>query len=181
MEQNPSPLARAAKTGTYIGLVMVIITLLIYFSDYTLLSSFWVGIGILILFVGVILYVGFDFRKASGGYLGFAPAFQFAFVTLAVSGLIGLLGNMLLYHVIDPQLPEQLVESQLENMLAMMDRFGAGDNISGEQLDEMREGLEVNYTAAGQAQSFGFALILYAIFALIIAAIIKKKDTSLDY
>lgn len=92
-----------------------------------------------------------------------------------------MLGNILLYHVIDPQLPELLVESQLESMLSMMDRFGAGDSITGDQLDEMREGLEVNYTLSGQLKSFGIGLIIYAILALIIGAIIKKKDTSLDY
>lgn len=176
-----SPISYGAKIGVYIGLVMVIITLLIYFVDYTMLVSMWFGILSLVLLFGLILYVGFNFRKANGGYLAFGPAFQFAFVTLIVCGVISILGNILLYHVIDPQLPEVLVESQLESMLSMMDRFGAGDSITGDQIDEMREGLEVNYTIAGQMKSFGIGLIINAVLALILAAIIKKKDTSLDY
>ncbi|HSI75922.1 MAG TPA: DUF4199 domain-containing protein [Lunatimonas sp.] len=176
-----SPIAYGAKVGVYIGLIMVIITLLLYFVDYTLLVSMWFGIIALILFFGLILYAGFNFRKANGGFLAFGPAFQFAFVTLIVVGVISMLGNILLYQVIDPQLPELLVESQLESMLSMMDRFGAGDSITGDQIDEMRGGLEVNYTLAGQMKSFGIGLIIYAVLGLIIAAIIKKKDTTLDY
>lgn len=179
METSPS--TYGAKVGVYIGLIMVIITLLLYFVDYTILVSMWFGILALILFFGLILYAGFNFRKACGGFLAFGPAFQFALITLIVCGSISMLGNILLYHVIDPQLPELLVESQLESMLSMMDRFGAGDSITGDQLDEMREGLEVNYTLSGQLKSFGIGLIIYAILALIIGAIIKKKDTSLDY
>ena len=181
MEAKPSPSASAVKIGMYIGLIVVIFTLLMYVVDVTLLASFWVGIAILVLFVGAILFAGFNFRKENGGYLEFGAAFQFSFITLVVCGLISTLGNILLYHVIDPQLPEFLVETQLESMLAMMDSFGAGDNMTGDQLDETRQGLEVNYTLSGQLKSFGTGLILYAIFALIIAVIIKRKDTSLDY
>ena len=74
-----------------------------------------------------------------------------------------------------------LVDAQLENMLNMMDRFGAGDSISGDQLDEIRQGVEANFTVFGQIKSFGIGLIIYAIMALILAAIIKKRDKSLDY
>ncbi len=181
MDTTSTPFASAAKAGVYIGLIMVIISLLMYFIDYTILASFWFGIFALILFFGLILYAGFNFRKASGGFLDYGAAFQFAFVTLIVCGVISTLGNILLYQVIDPQLPELLVESQLESMLSMMDGFGAGDNMTGDQLDEMRKGLEANYTLTGQVKSFGIGLILYAILSLILAAIIKKKDTSLDY
>jgi hypothetical protein len=178
---DTTPIAYGAKVGVYIGLIMVIITFLLYFVDYTLLVSLWFGILALIFLFGLILYAGFNFRKVNSGFLGFNPAFQFAFVTLMVCGVVSIMGNILLYQKIDPQLPELLVESQLESMLSMMDRFGAGDSITGDQIDEMREGLEVNYTIAGQIKSFGIGLIINAVLALIIAAIIKKKDTSLDY
>jgi hypothetical protein len=33
----------------------------------------------------------------------------------------------------------------------------------------------------GQIKAFGFALIIYAIMSLILGAILKKRDKSLDY
>ncbi|WP_035805021.1 DUF4199 domain-containing protein [Lunatimonas lonarensis] len=183
METNVSvtPSQAAVKAGLYLGLVMFILTLLAYFVDYSILVSFWFGIIILVLFFGLILYFGFQYRKSVGGYLEYSPAFVFSFVTLLISGLIGLAGNMILYQVIDPELPKMLVDAQLENMLQMMDRFGAGDSISGDQLDEIREGVEANFTVFGQIKSFAIGNIVYAIMALILAAIIKKRDKSLDY
>ncbi|WP_209329039.1 DUF4199 domain-containing protein [Lunatimonas salinarum] len=176
-----SPSQAAFKSGLYLGLTMFILTLLAYFVDYTILVSFWFGIVILALFFGLILFFGFQYRKEAGGYLEYGPAFMFSFVTLLVSGLIGLIGNLILYQVIDPQLPQMLVDAQLENMLNMMDRFGAGDSISGDQLDEIRVGIESNFSISGQVKSFGIGLIVYAIMALILAAILKKRDKSLDY
>ena len=111
----------------------------------------------------------------------YGPAFQFAFVTLIVSGLISTLGNIVLYQLIDPGLSELLVKVQLENMLAMLDNFGAGDNISSDQINEMRTEMEDAFTFAGQIKGFGVSLIIYAIFSLILGAIIKKRDKSTDF
>lgn len=176
-----TPSQAAVKAGLNLGLVMFILTLSAYFVDYTILVSFWFSILILALFFGMILYFGFQYRKSVGGYLEYGPSFVFSFVTLLVSGLIGLVGNILLYQVIDPELPRMLVDAQLENMLQMMDRFGAGDSVSGDQLDEIREGVQANFTIFGQIKSFAIGSIVYAIMALILAAIIKKRDKSLDF
>jgi hypothetical protein len=44
----------------------------------------------------------------------------------------------------------------------------------------MRESALSNYTLGGQLRNFGFGIIAYAIIALILGAIIKKRDKSLD-
>ena len=38
-----------------------------------------------------------------------------------------------------------------------------------------------NFTLLGQLKGFGIGLIAYAIIALILGAILKKRDKSLDY
>jgi hypothetical protein len=45
----------------------------------------------------------------------------------------------------------------------------------------MREASASNFTLVGQLKVFGFGLISYAIIALILGAILKKKDKSLDF
>jgi phage shock protein PspC (stress-responsive transcriptional regulator) len=45
----------------------------------------------------------------------------------------------------------------------------------------MREASASNFTLIGQLKGFGFGLIAYAIIALILGAILKKKDKSLDF
>lgn len=181
METAPSPFQASVKSGVIIGLLMLVINFVIYFVDYSLLVAAWYNIFVLILFFALIIYFGRQYRRELGGYMSFSTAFQFSFVTLIVCGIIATVGNVLLYSAIDPGLPEILVERQLESMLNMLDRFGAGDSISSDQLDEMRSEMSRSYTITGQIKGFGFALIIYAIMSLILGAVLKKKNKSLDY
>jgi ABC-type multidrug transport system permease subunit len=45
----------------------------------------------------------------------------------------------------------------------------------------MRKATADSFTLMGQIKGFGFLLIFYAIVALILAAILKKRDKSLDF
>ncbi|MEX2513379.1 MAG: DUF4199 domain-containing protein [Cyclobacteriaceae bacterium] len=181
MESTTTPVQASVKSGIIIGLVMLIINFVFYFIDYSLLVATWYNIFVLILFFGLIIYFGKQYRKDIGGYMTFSSAFQYSFVTLLICGIIASIGNILLYQVIHPGLPDILVDQQLEGMLNLLDKFGAGDSISAEQLDEMRLEMSESYTVMGQLKGFGFSLIIYAIMALILGAILKKKDKSLDY
>jgi hypothetical protein len=181
MEPHPQPAQAALKSGALLGIIMVIFTFIVYVIQSTALVGFWFNIIVLVLFFGLLIYFGIQYRNQVGGFLAYGAAFQFSFVALIVSGFIFTLGNMLLYHVIDPALPEVLIEKQLNSVLEMMDRFGAGDSLSSDDLDEMRENMVDSFTVVGQIKGLGVSFIIYAVMALIVAAIIKKKDKSLDY
>jgi len=180
-QQTISPSKAALKPGFVTGLIMLVITFLIYFIDYTYLVSAWYGFVSIIFFFGLVIYFGRQYRKEIGGFMTFGTAFQFAFVTLIIAGLVAMVGNILLYQVIHPGLSELLVKVQLENMMDMLDNFGAGDSLSSDQIKDMRTDMEEAYTFGGQIKSFGIALIIYAILSLILGAIIKKRDKSTDF
>mgnify|MGYP000085143258 FL=1 len=89
---------------------------------------------------------------------------------------------MLLFQVIDPSLPQVLGELTFESQLEMMEGFGQNpDSLPTETLEQMREASASSFTLAGQLKAFGFGLIAYAIIALILGAILKKRDKSLDF
>ena len=181
MENQESPFKAGLNSGLILGFISVVITYILYFIDPTLLVAWYVGIGILVLYFGLIIYFGGQYRTSIGGFMTFGTAFNFAFVAMVVSGIISMLGSLLLYNVVDPALPGVLIESQMETQMAMLERFGAADAMTSEQIDEIRSGLENGYTITGQIKAFGFLLIAYAILALILGAILKKRDKSLDY
>ncbi|MEK0441143.1 MAG: hypothetical protein RL403_121 [Bacteroidota bacterium] len=181
-EQAPSPIQSAVRPGLIIGLVSLVITYIAYFIDSSYLASGYFGLIALVLFFGLIIFFGKEFRKESGGFLTFGTAFNFSFFAILISGLIGLIGNILLFHVIDPTLPQVLADQTFETQLEMMENFGANpDSIPSEDLDKMREASASNFTLVGQLKGFGFGLIAYAIIALILGAILKKRDKSLDF
>jgi hypothetical protein len=181
VETPTTPFQAALKAGIVLGLVNVAIYYTLYFVDVELLASGYLGLGLMVLMVGIIMYFGIDYRKELGGFMSFGTAFQFVFLALLINGVISTMGNVLLFEVIDTDLPAVLAETQLESTLAIMDRFGAGDALSSAEMDELRTGFEKNYTALGLIKSLAVASIIYAILALILGAILKKRDKSLDY
>lgn len=181
-EQAPSPIQSAVRPGLIIGLVSLVITYIAYFIDSSYLASGYFGLIALVLFFGLIIFFGKEFRKESGGFLTFGIAFNFSFFAILISGIIGLVGNILLFHVIDPTLPQVLGDLTFETQLEMMENFGQNpDSMPSETLDAMKEASASNFTLVGQLKGFGFGLIAYAIIALILGAILKKRDKSLDF
>ncbi len=181
MENEQSPFQAAVKAGLITGLVLAVITFVCYFVDYQILGSGWLSFLSLVIYCGLIIYFGIQYRKEQGGFMNYGTAFQFSFFSLLIMLVVTTLSNMLLFLVVDPGLGERMVAVGLENTLEMMDSFGMGDNISSEQLDELEKGMLEGYTAWGMLKGAGVMVIFYAILALILAAIIKKKDKSLDY
>lgn len=181
-EQAQSPIQSAIRPGIILGLVSLVLTYVAYFIDSSLLASGYFGLVALVLFFGLIIYFGKEYRKEVGGFLSFGTAFNFSFFSILISGVIGLIGSLLLFHVIDPSLPQVLGETTFETQLEMMEKFGASpDAMPAETLEEMRQASLSNFTLVGQLKGFGFGLIAYAIIALILGAILKKRDKSLDF
>jgi hypothetical protein len=181
-EQAPSPIQSAVKPGLTIGLVTLVLSYLAYFVDSSYLASGYFGLVVLVLFFALIIYFGKEYRKEVGGFMSFGTAFKFSFFAILISGVIGLVGNILLFQVIDPTLPQVLGELTFESQLEMMEGFGQNpDSMPTETLEQMREASASSFTLAGQLKAFGFGLIFYAIIALILGAILKKKDKSLDF
>jgi len=182
MEEQQSPFQAAIKPGLTIGLVSLALTFIAYFIDATLLGSGWFGLVALVMFFVLIIYFGAQYRTELGGFMSFGTAFNFSFVTMVISGLISLIGQLLLFHVIDPSLAGVLADQAFETQMSIMEKFGQNpDSLDPALLEEMRAGAAKSFTLSGQLMSFGIGLIVYAIIALILGAILKKRDKSLDY
>lgn len=181
METHQKPFQAAVKPGVVIGLILTVLTYLLYFVDYSLLASQWTGLVSLVIYAGLVIYFGIQYRREIGGFINFGPAFLFAFYSLLIMTVISTIGSMLLFLILDPGLGEKMADIGLQNTVAIMDRFGAGDALSTDQLDEIREGIVKGYTFTGLIKSAGIVSVFYALISLILGAIIKKKDKSLDF
>ena len=174
--QQPTLFKHALRWGAIVGAVGVFCTIMLYVIDYTLMVQFKILIIFLLIYLGMIIYAGIEYRNSVGRYLAYGKAFQHGFLILATSGLIATLFNMLLYHVIDPELPEKLVEASLENARAMMERFGAPpDSIDGE-LEKAADRTRNQFTFSGQALGYLFILIFSAIIASISSLFVRRNE-----
>ena len=171
--ENVNLKSHVIKYGLILGAIGIIITFLIYIVDITLMTQWWLGLLMLAINIGIIVYAGIDLRKNNGGYLSFKNAFLSTFLIFLVAGIIGTLVNLLMFYVIDPELPGRLTDATVETTASMMQKFGA----SQEQIDLEIEKVKQRepYSAKSTLMGFGIGIIIYAILALIIGAIIKRK------
>jgi hypothetical protein len=137
--------------------------------------SLW---GLLLTFMAIIFAIIFcvmaikEERNADGGYITFGRAFITGFLTLLISGVVGILFNYIYTQFIDT---EYLQYMSRELPVSIAQKFGAPE----EQLDKLREQME-----ATPLQTYDLWYITKAIlgsaffgafFGLIIGAIMKRN------
>ncbi|WP_462248028.1 DUF4199 domain-containing protein [Ekhidna sp.] len=170
----------AIKSGVMLSVISIVLTLLFYLIDPTLLAKWWVGIGILVISIALVAYFGIQHRNEIGGFMAFGKAWIYSMQLLVVAGLIGTIFNILLYNVIDPELPVIVADQAVENAEAMMANFGMPEDQMDEALEKTRTDTLERFTVTGSLVGFLWGLIVYAILSLITGAIIKKKEPELE-
>ena len=115
-----------------------------------------------------------QYRELTGGYLSFKKAYIYSFLAFVVAGILGLVFNIFLFHVIDPDLPEMISDAIVEQTVEMMEGFGANQEVIDQAIEDADTA--ASFTLIGQIKSFGMVLIFYALMSLISGAIIKRKE-----
>ncbi len=181
MEENVAPaqnqdlVKHAVRSGAIIGVIGIVITLLFYALDYTLLADWKFGIVVIVVSIGLIIYAGINYRTQIGGFIPYAKAFLHGYITLAVGGIIGIIFSIILYHAIDSELPQKLTDATIEKTGAMMRSFGAPDDKTEEALDKMREDLPNRFSVVGQLKSYLWALVAYAVISSLTSLAVRRN------
>ncbi len=183
MEDNSTPaptlMQHAIRWGMITAAVSIIFTMTLYVVDYTLMVQLKFLFLVLAVYFGITIYAGIDYRKSIGGFLPYGKAFQHGFLILAVSGLIASIFNLLLYFVIDTELPQKLVDASIENTRAMMEGFGAPEDSIDEALEKAKESTAEQFTITGMAKGYIMIAVFSAIMALISSLFVRKNQPEL--
>jgi len=174
--QQPTLVNHAVKFGGILAAISIVLVLLIYAIDYTLMAGFTFLIIFLVVGLSFVIYAGINYRNAIGGYIPYGKAFFHGFVVLAVSGIISTVFNILMYYVIDPNLPQNLTEAIIANTEATMAKFGAPQDSIDEAIAKMRDEMPGNFTIVGLLWGYCKALIWYAIMCLITGLVVRKNQ-----
>jgi len=180
MEETTTPqvsfVQHAAKWGSILGGVSIVLTIIAYAADYTILADWKFGIFVLVLLLGATIYAGINYRKEIGGFVSYGKAFQHGFVLLAVAGVISTVFMILLYTVIDTELPAKLTDVTIQNTEKMMESFGMPEDQMDKAMEDARERAVGQFSAIGSIKSYGFGLIFYAIVSLITSIFVKRNQ-----
>ena len=183
MEENSTPaptlMQHAIRWGMITAAVSIIFTMLLYVIDYTLMVQIKFALFGLLMYMGITIYAGIDYRKSGDGFLAYGKAFQHGFIIFALSGLIVTIFNVLLYNVVDTELPQKLVDASIENTRAMMEGFGTPEDKMDEALEQAKENTAGQFTIGGQAKGYLIMLVVSAVMALITAIFVRKNKPEL--
>jgi hypothetical protein len=178
MEQTETPnlFKHAARMGAIGGGIGILFTILIYVADIRLMADWKIGIFFLLFYLGYVIYAGIQFRKESGGYLSYGKAFQHGYVTLIIGGFISTLFTILLFHVIDPSIPETLTQASIEKTEEMLAGFGMSADQVEEAMDKAKEDIPARFSVVGQLTQLGWGLLVNAVIALITSLFVRKNQ-----
>ncbi len=166
--KNTSVFYNGLVWGAILGFVGIIYNVILYMLDQNLNQTMGY-LGIVITIVVLILAVRSFRDNIRGGILPFGPAFQFGFVVILVSSVIGIIYAYILWTVIDPDIIGKMKDMQMEKMLEQ--------GIPEEALDRAME-ISSKFMTPLMMTIMGLfsSILMGTIVALIIAAIFKKKE-----
>ena len=168
------------KGGMLLGGVSVLLTMTVYLINVELMVEWWFGILNLLISMGLVIYLGFNFRSICGGFLSFGKAFKFSFLVMFISYLAGVVFQILLYNIIDPSLPEVMKQLTVEMTVEMMESFGTPDEAIDAAIVGIEQGIEEGTTPLGILKSTPWGTLFIAIFAAIASLFIKKNPPVSD-
>ena len=103
--------------GIYIGLALVLIQVVLYVTGMALEGIQWpMYIYYVIFFVLIFIAVN-SFKKRNAGFLSLSEALKTGVAAAAVSGLIFLIYNLLLFYVIEPGYGEMIIDATRDKLL----------------------------------------------------------------
>lgn len=160
--------------GIILGVILTVITVLIYAFSIDLFTEWWLGIllFLVILVFGIIAAV--KVRKALGGFMSFKEAFTSYFITVAIGTLISTIVGVVIFAFVDPDAAQYLNEKIIEMTMQTMENFGAPQDSINEAIASM-EGKN-NFSAGMQFQSYVIRLLILSVIGLIVGVSLKKND-----
>jgi uncharacterized membrane protein len=174
MEQSSKKLA--TSYGVYLGLALILITVLIYAFDISLMTEWYLMVInlILILVLGTMSIK--SAKAASTTLFTFKNAFSAYFLTIVLGLFLATVFSLLLFNIIDPDSAEILKELSMEKQAAMFEKFGMTEAQINEAMLEVQN--QDTFSIKNITISFATQLIFFSIIGLIIALFFREKDTT---
>ncbi|WP_024771188.1 DUF4199 domain-containing protein [Aquimarina macrocephali] len=158
------------KYGVILGILSIIYNIIIYTTDnminrhwlFTLLSA--------AILISIIIYGIYSFKLANNGFLKLNEALKLGIGIAIIGGAVPFIWNFLLINVVDPEMINQMVNAQKEEMIAL------NPDISQEEIDR---GIMITKKFSSSYMITAFSLISNLLFGFITSllggAILQKK------
>ncbi|MCL6294399.1 DUF4199 domain-containing protein [Jejuia spongiicola] len=170
METNKlSPGKFATNYGLVLGVILIIISAILYFTGMQLKGVQWPMYIYYILFPLIVIYAISQFKKNNGNLLSLSEAIKVGLMTAIISALIFAVYNIIFNYFIDPEFIDKMMDVSREKLLE-------NPNMTEEMVDKS---LEIGKKFANPILGSTIWIALSAIFGLIyslIGGLVMKKE-----
>lgn len=171
MEENQPKTGKFAFTyGLLLGGISIIFALMLYFADMHYQGGLAVGLISMSLIIGAIVLGLLHFRKENNGLLSLGEALKVGIGIALVGGIIGIIFNLIMANVIDPEMMAKAMELQRATL-------AESTRMTSEQIDTQLE-MTKKFSSTAMQVAFGllFSIVLGLIFSLISGLILKRTE-----
>lgn len=177
-QEQPAPtvFSHAIKHGIILGCVSIVMIVLAYVVDVRFMASLKFLTLSLLVTLGYVIYAGITYRNEIGGFLGYSTALQHGFILMAISGIVGTVFNLVLYNVVDPDLPQKMTDAIIQNTEETMAGFGAPQQSIDETLEGMKTKMAEQFGVSGLLMGYLKGLIYFLVIALITSLFVRKNE-----
>lgn len=174
MEKTSKKLA--TSYGVYLGLALILITVLIYAFDLSMMTEWYLMVINFVLILALSIMALKKAKSSSTSLFSFKNAFGTYFLTVFVGLLIATIFSLILFNIVDPEAAETLKELSMEKQAEMFENFGMTEAQINEAMVKMQE--EETFSLKNVAISFAAQLVFFSVIGLIIALIFREKDST---
>jgi len=164
----------AINYGLYLGVAMVLFTVIAYAVDLSLLTKFWYGalIWIVIIVIGVLSIS--SSRKILNGIISFKECLGSWVLTISIGIVISTVVTFLIFGVIDPEAAESLKQLTIDSTISTLEGF----NVPAEAIAESVENMEQqnNYSIGNMLLGTLIYIVIFTIIGLIVSAVMKRSN-----
>ena len=165
------------KNGLVLGGIYVAIDVIKYLCGAEFFVNNYVSFASLLLAAIFPIYYLLKYKKSKNGFIDFRSAFSICTGILIASGFILLVFNILLFNIIDPGFSSELLDVTINTAVVQLEAFGMSDEQISTAIGAMEA--EANFSPMNMLKGFGFTIVGYTLFGLIVAAITKKNNMNL--
>lgn len=166
----------ALTYGLIAGVSMILFMWILYRGGVELYIGSLAYLGYAIL-IGLAAAAALAQKKVNGGYLEFSEALKTCFTVFVIGLALQTLFTLLLLNVFDTHFRGQLAVAMEQKSEAMFRKMGMPED----QLRQLKDSqTDVNQFSVGRTTlGLAFTYIVHFIIAMLIAALVKKKKTSI--
>lgn len=176
---NPLIYKSSVRNGLIVGGISAVLSVVFYLINPMLqYTNLVVPILSFVVVIALLVILGIDVRKQTGGFWNFWQAFLSLIIMSVIIIFISLLVNFVIIKFIDPTLPTKINDVMADVTAQRLEKMGVDQDQIDKSTKMFTDGefiAKLQPTFVNQLVSFGWALLMYVVIDLIIAACIKKS------